>query len=191
MKTKKHIFIVVVIAAAIILAFLLWGGSKNSIDGMSLFQRRTLNSSGEENTDPSTKKPYLHSDNSFSFMIPGDFTFSPLTETNDKGEESETVLFKGNSDARNFQVHISTWDSPEGVTITKIQQDIPDLVIDNPEQVAVAGGRGVTFLSHDVGSTLITREIWFSYGEKLYQVSTYKDFDQTMVDILSTWKWVN
>lgn len=188
LQSKSHRFLIVVVLVLCSAALVLWGSNKKNLS-LGPNGTSTTETSGLEHGDPSSKKVYLHGDNSFTFSFPGDFNFSNLAETTDSGAQAETVLFVGNSASRNFQIHISAYTEKAPITAELIKRDIPDLLIESPEKVGVGGAQGVAFISGPKDGTLRTREIWFSYNGKLYQISTYKDFDNQMVDILSSWKW--
>jgi len=131
---------------------------------------------------------YLHSDESFTFKLPSDFTFSDLGIVDDEKDISQ-VLFSGSPKERNFQISISPIEDSVVITIDQIKNDLPDMVIENPEEIAIAGARGVAFETGEKGNPLRTREIWFTYGSNLYQISTVKEFDEEMAEILLSWKW--
>ena len=181
---RFFLFAVVIILSGIALVLL---GSHKKIFNVG---DTSVSLNGEsQHGDASTKKVYLHSDSSFTFSIPGDFNYSNLAETQDGGAQAESVIFVGNSASRNFQIHISDYGDNTPLTPQIILKDIPDLLIESPEKIAVGGSQGIVFISGPKDGTLRTREIWFTHNGKLFQISTYKDFDNQMVDILSTWKW--
>jgi hypothetical protein len=186
-KSHKHVFPVLILTIITVVAILLWGGlkrvRKESAQGINVPNLVTGNVDNSNAT-----KTYLHSDESFSFSFPSDFTFSSMADQNTDNLQSDTLLFKGNQNTRNFQIHISSFDGTT-LDVARIKRDIPSLDVEQPEKIAIDGAQGVAFLSKEAGSALVTREIWFVHDSKIYQVSTFKDFDQEMVSILSTWKW--
>ena len=175
MKHSKHVFSVLIIIVICIVALFLSGVIRDAKKGSG-----TVAENGTQNVT------YQHGDGSFAFVFPTDFTFTALP---DSGDNTETVMFKGNSEKRSFQMYISPWDISDSVTLPKIKTDLPELDIKEPLEISIDGARGVIFMSEEKGTGLVTREIWFSHGERFFQISTYKEFDDTMVDILSTWKW--
>jgi hypothetical protein len=133
---------------------------------------------------------YTADDNSFSFSYPKDFALTPLVETDDKtGEQKQNLIFKGKGDKDNFQIYISKFDSSTPLTASRIKSEIPDLNMEGSQDIAVDGARGVIFFSTDSQTKFKTREIWLSHGGKLYQITTYPEFDSKIASILSTWKW--
>lgn len=185
MHISKLKIIIIVVLLAIIGAITLFGGFKNMGKGGIGQNAEEVRGSAD------STKVYLHSDESFSFSFPGDFTFSALEGADSAGAKVETSIFSGITGDRNFQIHITTYREQEQLTAEVIQQSLPDLLMEEPQVIAVAGAKGVAFLSGPKDSTFRTREIWFSHNGKLYQVSTIREFDDQMVNILSTWKWAN
>jgi len=130
----------------------------------------------------------LFYDDAFSFNYPDSFNHTDLIETLEGGEEIRNIIFRGKSERETFQLIVSGFDS-EPVTIARLQVDLPELSADNPQEISVEGARGVVFTTTDSESGITTREIWFSQSDKLYQISTYPEFDGEMEEILLTWRW--
>lgn len=133
--------------------------------------------------DLSQGERYTSSSGNFSFPLISNFTISRIAEE----ERGETLLFKGNSEKESFQIFISPFDSGEEITVQKIKNDIPGIDLREPQAISIDGVVAVAFLSSE--GNLETREIWFARGGKLYQISTYTDFDVEMAQILEGWKW--
>jgi len=74
------------------------------------------------------------------------------------------------------------------LTEQRIKEDIPDIVIKEPLQIKVGEAIALAFLSESE-SLGQTREVWWVYKGNLYQITTYTEFDETMVAILETWKF--
>jgi hypothetical protein len=58
-----------------------------------------------------------------------------------------------------------------------------------PTDVYIGGVKATMFFSSDalLGPT---REVWFLHGGYLFEVTTYKDQDQWLAAIMSTWQWL-
>lgn len=177
MKHSKHVFTTLIVVILCVVALFLSGVVKGvKKDGlMSIVQK----------SDDKGGVPYISTDSSYRLTTPADFTSSALSQ--DDG--SETAIFVGSTATRNFQIYSSDYASDAPLTPQEIAKNIPDLLIEKPETIAVDGAQGVAFISGPKDGTLRTREIWFAHGGKLYQITTFKEFDDQMVDILSTWKW--
>lgn len=133
---------------------------------------------------------YIADDNTFSFSYPMDFVLTPFVEVDDKtGEQKQNLIFKGGGDKENFQIYITKFESSFPLSISLIKSEIPDLGMEDSQDVAIDGARGVVFLSTDPQTKFKTREIWLSNNGKLYQITTYPEFDIGISSILSSWKW--
>lgn len=132
-------------------------------------------------------KTYTHEDPIFSFRHPESFSVSAFGD-----EAGETVLVQAapemlkslNSSALGFQIYITPFDEEGPITAERILKDIPDMVIDQPKEIEIAGVRMFAFLSGDPSSR--TREVWFVRGPHLYQLTAYPEFDVGLSQIMST-----
>jgi hypothetical protein len=139
----------------------------------------------------------------FSFQYPKDFTATKFQE----GESGNTILvqYREQSNIANdssqvstsinkypenvsFQIFISPFDEPGPLTKERILQDLPDL-IKNPEQRVLKNGAVALIFFSQEPSIGEIREIWFVYNGYLYQISTYKELDSLVADILETWRF--
>jgi len=139
---------------------------------------------------------YIDSQYKFSFEYPKDFTATKFQE----GEDSNTILVQEKESKKSFQIFISPFDEPGPLTAERVKQDLPDLIIKNPEQrVLKNGAKALIFFSEEPSLGEI-REIWFIYPVSgadsngvhngyLYQISTYKELDSLVAKILETWKF--
>lgn len=133
---------------------------------------------------------YSDSQYKFSFQYPKDFTATKFQE----GENGNTILVQEKDPSNpsgqvGFQIFISPFDEPGPLTKERILQDLPDLIIKNPEQrVLKSGAVALIFFSQEPSLGEI-REIWFIYNNYLYQVSTYAALDSLVTKILETWKF--
>lgn len=165
---------------------------------------------GENAVDRGTlTEEYANPDFGFSFRYPKDFT---LTELED--EAGVTVLLQkegarpvrsnapeetvdpladqtSNGAREGFQIYISEFDEAGPITPERIKQDLPDMVINSPQQVSIGEVKDITaliFLSkHE--SLGDVREVWFAANGLLYQLTAYADMDNFIGPILETWKF--
>jgi hypothetical protein len=130
---------------------------------------------------------FYHPEHRFSLVY-----LSDMKVTNFFEGFGEQILFQDESGDRWFQIYITSWDEGNNLSVDRILQDLPDLVIDEP-QTAILGpkreaGVGINVLiffgyEEGIGDT---REVWFVRGGNLYQITTYKRLDSMLVQILST-----
>lgn len=131
------------------------------------------------------KKKYTNSKYGFSLNYPDSLSVVTSTEA----DSGEVLLFDGSGN-RGFQIFITRGGDIGDITPDLITNSIPDISIKNP-QVAIIGGdlRALIFVSYDqiIGET---REVWFSEGDFLYQITAYLDYDAELAQILSTWNFI-
>ncbi len=173
---KKNLISLLLIVALLVVGFFLYESPN---------QKRNEQKNENENVNTLS---YLHGDNTFSFSYPESFSFSPISELDEKGKINENIIFQGKKKEENFQIYISGFDMGS-VTIARIKKDIPDIVTEDAYDIFIDGVSGAAFISVNKESGFKTREIWFSHGSKLYQITTYLEFDEEIVKILETWKW--
>jgi len=156
----------------------IFGGGENE-DGGGGFPN------GEGNTDNTGLKTFSPVDGTFSFSYPEYLNNSALLVGENADEQ--IILFNSTEPVVGFQIRISPFDEDIALTPERIGRDLPDLDLREPELISVAGVQAVVFLSNE--GTLETRQIWFVRGGRLYQISTYIEFDERMVKILESWRW--
>jgi len=130
---------------------------------------------------------FVDPDRSFSFSYDELFVVSRLPV--DLEDPGETFIFKGEDEKENFQIYVSIFDDDLPLSVGRIQNELPNMDFRDSQMISIDGAVAVVF-SSSVG-TLETREIWFTHDGKLYQISTYPEFDQKMVEILERWKWIS
>jgi hypothetical protein len=61
-------------------------------------------------------------------------------------------------------------------------------IVKEPTEIMIDGTRATMFFGHNpiMGDT---REVWFIHGGYLYEVTTYKELDQWLADIMKTWRF--
>src|SRR3990167_1037450 len=110
--------------------------------------------------------------------------------------ESEIVLLQGPDPNQEIQIVARAFDEPfdpaQGkpgpLTVERIQRDLPEMVIDEPQNVLIGPAQipALLFWSES-GSAGRTREVWFVYPEQsrgvqggyLYQITGSAEMDET------------
>lgn len=127
---------------------------------------------------------YANDAHGFSFRYPKDFEANEFTT-----EEGGIVIVVGKKGGEEeFQILASPFDESGPLTQERITQDIPEIVIEQPIQVIIAGETAILFWSNDsvLGKT---REVWFTHGMTLYQVSSAATLDATLSRVMATWEF--
>jgi len=152
--------------------------------------------SASETSEFHEQSEYISTKYGFSFNYPQDFTVAEFGE----GEDGDTIMVQKQGSKDAFQIFISPFDEPGPLTKERVLEDLPDMVIKNPEQrVLKNGAKALIFFSEEPSLGEI-REIWFIYPVSgadsngvhngyLYQISTYKELDSLVAKILETWKF--
>ena len=119
----------------------------------------------------------------FSLTYPNNLSFKEF----DEGNNSETITFEDPVLGRGFQIFITPY-AEDHITTERFRRDIPSGEIKDQTEILIAGARGVIFFSRNaiMGAT---REVWFIRGGYLYEVTTYKDADAWLSQIMTTWRW--
>ena len=134
-------------------------------------------------------KPYQNDTYKFSLSMPGNFEVRELPA--DEGGAT-TLLIESADRADGVQIVVSSFDENiTALTAERIQQDVPDLVITDPQPVEIGEhNTGLAFKSNNEWFNGASREVWFVFRGNLYQVSTYDRLDPLLKKIFSTWKFL-
>lgn len=117
----------------------------------------------------------------FSLFYPAELGVSERDEEGD----AQTILFQTPSGGFGFQIFIVPYDKKE-ITEERFKNDVPSGVRKEPVTVWVDGVQGVAFWSENAALGE-TREVWFIHDWYLYEVTTYKELDEWLMNILSSW----
>jgi hypothetical protein len=134
--------------------------------------------------DANIAKKYRNKDYGFSVDYPAQI---PPQEFHDRGY-AFTVLFQGAAGEPGFQVYVAPIN---GTTITpeRFKMDEPSGVELERHDTVIDGVPAITFVGFDanVGQT---RKIWFIHNHFLYEVTTYKELDSELSEIMKTWRFI-
>lgn len=133
---------------------------------------------------PAGYKEYRNKQFGFSVYYPSEL--SP-EEFLDRGPEL-TALFQGAAGEPGFQVYVAPID---GTTITNelFFRDAPSGVRKEQRDMQIAGVPGTTFVGFDARMGQ-TREVWFIHDHFLFEVTTYKQLEPWLSEILTTWRFI-
>ena len=122
----------------------------------------------------------------FSFKYPLGFTIGSVDQP-----DGSTLVIVQNNKAEGFQISIQPIDEDiQALTVERIRQDLPDIMIQNPQDVILGEhGKGVAFMSDDPTFDGKSREVWFVFNKTLYQIRTYERYDPLLQAVLSTWEF--
>jgi len=193
MKLQRNkTFIIVAVAVIIIVAgiFIFLNNKKSvtepgteldSENNPAIEQTYTVTASKED----SKNNIYTDSQYKFSFQYPKDFTATKFRE----GEDGDTILIQQKDGKGGFQVFIAPFDEPGPITKERIVQDLPDMKIESAENRVLKNGVPALIFFSEETSLGKTREIWFINNGYLYQVTTTKDLDSLVAQIVAMWRF--
>ena len=109
------------------------------------------------------------------------------TEYNEQGG-ALTASFQDPVTNEGFQVYVTPYAGKQ-IDTARLKLDEPSGVYLQPTDVIIDGTSATTFFSTNaiMGDT---REVWFIKNGFLYEVTTYKELDTWLADILRTWKFI-
>jgi|SRR3989344_502537 len=122
----------------------------------------------------------------FSFNYPEGFTVTAVSDMG--GEGGKTILLESDDKKVGIQILISPYGSDVDITEAMIESDIPDMRVSDPQTVEIGSSRkGLAFMSNNPAFSGASREVWFTSGGYLYQISTYAEFDELLKKLFGTW----
>jgi len=103
-------------------------------------------------------------------------------------EGALSVIFEETATGKGFQIYVTPYGDTQ-ITKERFRLDVSSGVMKEPLDIMVGGVRGTMFLSTNsvMGET---REVWFINNGFLYEVVTYKQFDDWLASIMQTWKFI-
>lgn len=132
-------------------------------------------------------KSYAHPAYGFSFNKPMGYTVGSFVEA-----QGEMLVVQSNDGIieNDFQIFISPLSEQIELTPEFIKQDLPGTDVVEPKKIILDGkASGILFFSNHTGFAGGSFEIWFTYNNLLYQVTSYKRFSATLSEIIGTWKF--
>ena len=183
----KRIIIILVVLGILAGIVVLWSTlRKSSSDEQEPF----LLSDSETLSD---WEGYAHPELPFAFAYPKDFTLSTFTDGG-----AEIILLKGKEPEKEAQIVIRAFDEPfdpaQGkpgpLTVERIQRDIPEMMIEEPQNVLIGSAQVPALLFwSEGGSAGRTREVWFILEGFLYQITASAEMDETLAKMMETWRF--
>lgn len=132
-------------------------------------------------------KVYTGTKGHFSFKYPESFNVRSFIEE----DGTEILTVENKSTGEGFQIRIQeTDDNPLDITEERIKNDIPDITLNDPQEVLLGkSGKGLAFVSDDPAFGGKSREVWFALDNTFYQISTYFKYDYLVKGMLETWEF--
>jgi len=120
----------------------------------------------------------------FSFFYP------PSLQVHSYNEEGGafTVALQDPTTNEGFEVYVTPYTGTQ-ITEAEFKLDEPSGVMQQQTDVMIDGVRATMFYGNNaiMGDT---REVWFIKGGFLYEVTTYKQLDSWLAQIMQTWQFI-
>jgi hypothetical protein len=99
-----------------------------------------------------------------------------------------TVAFQAKAGEEGFQLYIAPIIGTK-ITEERFMMDEPSGVRNDQTETSVDGAQALAFHGFDavMGQTY---EVWFIKGDFLYEVSTYKELEPGLNEIMSIWRFI-
>jgi len=139
-------------------------------------------------------KRYVNQAFGFSFVHPEEVSVTEFAD------EDGTIVLAQKSGGESFQVFITPLDEPGPITAERIGKDLPNLAIEEPQEVTLGGSPTSTgipaLIFFSTQNDMRTREAWFVWpddplrsGNYLYQVTAPEEFDGQLAKIMATFSF--
>ena len=135
-------------------------------------------------TLPAGMKEYRSSAYHFSLFYPRELSVTEYAE----GSGATTVTFQNVEKAQGFQIFIVPYRESQ-VSAKRFRQDVPSGVRKSLTSVTVDGSAGAAFLSENAALGA-TKEVWFTHGGFLYEITTLAPLDAWLAPVIQTWKFI-
>ena len=99
-----------------------------------------------------------------------------------------TVTFQDVAAQQEVQVFVTPYGDAQ-ITDARFKLDVPSGVKIDPTNIVVDGAKGMEFFSN-APTMDDTREVWFIKNGYLYEVTTFKELDSWLAQIMQTWKFI-
>jgi hypothetical protein len=134
--------------------------------------------------DFSNPKMFTHESRNFSFEYPQNLRIGRFGQG-----DTEIIVVQNPDEQIGFQISIRSIDERVAMTKERIQEDLPDLEVRQPRpvQLGADAGQGLAFYSDNEAFGGNSREVWFTFNNHLYQISTYANLDPLLKQVLNSW----
>ncbi len=134
---------------------------------------------------PSGSHTYTNAEYGFSLMYPEELGVSDRQEEGN----AHTTTFESVDGNKGFQIYIRPYGEDQ-ITASQIQADTQGTGRGVPQEAFIGGGiRALIFYSNNAILGEL-REVWFMYDGYLFEVTTYKELDTWLAEIMKTWKFL-
>jgi hypothetical protein len=116
-----------------------------------------------------------------------DFPSNLMVDEYDEGAGDRTIVFRKGSDYIGFQMFITQLTGPP-LSVSDLQSSDPKMDLRTLTQATVGTSTPAFAFASDAPGVGPSRELWFSYGSYVFQVTTYPDQAAWLADIMRSWQ---
>jgi hypothetical protein len=124
-----------------------------------------------------------------SYLLGFQITYPEELQVKEYGKaNTSTITFEDERGQKGFQIFVVPYEE-ETISEKRFKMDIPSGVMKDPIDVVIDGVTARAFFSTNsvFGET---REVWFIKNGFLYEVTTRKDLDPWLAEIMNSWKFL-
>lgn len=157
-----------------------WYAFSNQKEAAPLAIPESKSNTALSRVPPAGWKEYRNAAYAISFFYPEELVMKEFKEIG----SAMTVTFEDEAGGKEFQMFVVPY-LRDDITPERFQMDVPSGVREKETDIEVAAARGKQFYSQDarLGETY---EIWFIHNGFLYEVTTHKELDIWIKNILAT-----
>lgn len=156
---------------------------KTTDSDLPLYFPSTSVSMGAPDTIPQGTLQYKNNRYRFSLFYPQELTVQEFEE----GGGASSITFEDVSGGKGFQIFIVPYAENQ-VSKERFEKDVPSGVRSELREGIVGGAKAAFFYSKN-DSLGDTREVWFIYDGFLYEVTTFRNLDLWLFEIIKTWRF--
>lgn len=137
----------------------------------------------EDRLPPKGRKEYQSRKYRFSLFFPDDLI---MTQYSVSGN-GQTTIFENKDGSKGVQVFVIPYNE-DHVTEERFKMDLPSGIMKDQLDILVDGVNAKTFTSRDE-SLGETQEVWFIKNGFLYEVTTTKQDEKMLIELINSWKF--
>lgn len=187
MNQKKSSILAAVTALALVVSgYFIWRYMAAEPQGISFtLQDATAVDVTGFSPDSADAETYTHDGYRMSFKYPRGFKVISIPD-----DIGESIVVQDAEAKIGFQIYVSPFDeSGSVITEERLRADIPDIVIEDAQPIALEeGSAGIAFITGE--GQYRTREVWFAYDGYLYQINAPLAYDALLQKVLSAWQFL-
>jgi hypothetical protein len=128
---------------------------------------------------------HTNTEHHFSFKYPDGYTVRELT-----ADGGDTILVEDDATHKGIQIYMTAYAGGDTtITPERVRSEVPGMTVSNsqPLNIGAGNGTGLAFESNNPAFGGASREVWFIFGDTLYQISAYPEYDALLRALFATW----